>query len=47
MDHTPANRFGNPTELVPICILLASRAASSFINGSEVVVDGGFAATKI
>ena len=34
-------------ELVPVCILLASRAASSFINGAEIVVDGGFAATKI
>mmetsp|Transcript_44393 Transcript_44393/g.120960 ORF Transcript_44393/g.120960 Transcript_44393/m.120960 type:complete len:99 (-) Transcript_44393:250-546(-) len=47
MEHTPANRFGDPQELVPVCILLASRAASSFINGAEIVVDGGFAATKI
>lgn len=47
MDHTPAKRFGEPSELVPVCIMLASERASSFINGAEFVVDGGFAATKI
>lgn len=47
MDHTPTSRFGDPSELVPACIMLASERASSFINGAEIVVDGGFAATKI
>ena len=47
LSHTPAARFGHPNELVPVCILLASGAASSFINGTEIIVDGGFTNCKI
>ncbi|MGC8977138.1 MAG: SDR family oxidoreductase [Candidatus Ratteibacteria bacterium] len=39
--HTPMGRFGNPEELIGICIFLASDA-SSFITGTVIPVDGGF-----
>ncbi|WP_018971019.1 SDR family oxidoreductase [Rubritalea marina] len=45
--QTPASRFGNPEELVGATLLLASPSASSFITGSEIVVDGGFSTTSI
>jgi len=34
-------RYGDPVELGPVAIFLAS-AASSFMTGAVVVVDGGF-----
>ncbi|HZS93953.1 MAG TPA: SDR family oxidoreductase [Chloroflexota bacterium] len=40
--RTPAQRWGQPQELVGAAVLLASRA-SSFITGTQIVVDGGFA----
>ena len=43
---TPMNRFGNPDELTGMVNLLASDA-SSFINGSELVIDGGYNVKKI
>ncbi len=43
VDHTPMGRFGEPDELVGIAIWLAS-AASSFVTGTVIPVDGGFAA---
>ncbi len=46
MRHTPMKRFGEAGELVGATLLLAS-AAGSFITGSEIVVDGGFAAMSI
>lgn len=46
MGHTPMRRFGEPRELIGAALLLASDAGS-FITGSEVVVDGGFAAMSI
>lgn len=42
MNHTPANRFGEPQELAGAVVLLASEAGGSFINGHNLVVDGGF-----
>ncbi len=46
MGHTPMKRFGEARELVGAALLLASDAGS-FITGSEIVVDGGFAAMSI
>jgi NAD(P)-dependent dehydrogenase (short-subunit alcohol dehydrogenase family) len=46
MSHTPANRFGEAHELVGATLLLASDA-SSFMNGAELVVDGGYASMTI
>jgi len=44
--QTPALRFGNPNDLVGIVSLLTSDK-SIFINGAELVVDGGFLTTKL
>ena len=46
LDHTPLRRFGTPNELAPAAIFLASNA-SSFVTGSELIVDGGFSAMTI
>jgi len=43
MAKTPMKRFGEPHELVGAALLLASDAGG-FITGTELVVDGGFAA---
>jgi len=45
--HTPMGRFGEARELVGACIFLASRAASSFVTGTDVRVDGGFLSQTI
>lgn len=45
--HTPASRFGNPEELIGATLMLASNKAGGFITGTEIVVDGGFAAMTI
>ena len=47
MGHTPMNRFGNSDELIGVTLLLASQNAGSFITGTEMVVDGGYAAMTI
>ena len=46
MGHTPMKRFGEARELVGAILLLMSDAGS-FITGSEIVVDGGFASMTI
>ena len=46
LNHTPMGRFGETSELVGAAIFLASNA-SSFITGSELIVDGGFSAMTI
>ena len=40
------NRFGDAGELIGATLLLAS-SAGSFITGTEMVVDGGYAAMTI
>lgn len=45
--HTPMARFGEPKELAGATVWLASQAASSFVTGQNIVVDGGFSATTI
>ncbi len=46
MGHTPMKRFGEAEELIGATLLLASEAGS-FITGTEMVVDGGYAAMTI
>ncbi len=47
MSHTPAGRLGEPHELVGTAVWLASEAASGYVTGSIVRVDGGFSAMTI
>lgn len=42
--RTPANRWGEPEELIGISVFLASKA-SSFVNGQIFYIDGGVLAT--
>jgi gluconate 5-dehydrogenase len=42
--RTPAGRWGNVDELIGACIFLSS-AASSFVNGTTIFVDGGITAS--
>ena len=46
MGHTPMKRFGEAQELIGATLLLAS-AAGSFMTGTEILVDGGYAAMTI
>ena len=41
VQRTPAGRFGEPSELAGAAIFLSS-AASDFITGQSIVVDGGY-----
>jgi NAD(P)-dependent dehydrogenase (short-subunit alcohol dehydrogenase family) len=45
--HTPMNRFGESKELVGACVFLASHAASSFVTGTDIRVDGGYLSQTI
>jgi gluconate 5-dehydrogenase len=42
--RTPLRRWGQPEELGPACVFLASDEAA-FVNGHVLVVDGGFTAS--
>ncbi len=44
LSATPMNRFGNAEELLGTLLWLLSDAASSFVTGVVVPVDGGFSA---
>lgn len=41
MNHTPANRWGDPTDLMGAVVFLASQAAN-YVNGHILAVDGGY-----
>jgi NAD(P)-dependent dehydrogenase (short-subunit alcohol dehydrogenase family) len=45
--HTPMKRFGEAPELVGAAVFLASHQASSFVTGTDIVVDGGFLSQTI
>lgn len=45
--HTPMKRFGKAEELIGAAIFLASNAASSFVTGTDIRVDGGFLSQTI
>lgn len=47
LGHTPMDRYGDPEELVGAAVFLASDRASSFVTGTDIVVDGGFLAKTI
>ena len=42
LDHTPIGRFGEPKELAGAVVFLACDAASGFVTGADIRVDGGF-----
>jgi len=41
--HTPMDKFGDPEDLIGVCVWLASDA-SKFVTGIIVPIDGGFSA---
>lgn len=41
ISHTPMGEFGNPDDLIGVCIWLASDA-SRFVTGAIIPIDGGF-----
>ena len=47
LGHLPMGRLGAPEELVGAAIFLAAEKASSYVTGSDIVVDGGFLAMTI
>ena len=44
LNRTPAGRWGDPSDLVGTAVFLSS-AASNFVNGQVIYVDGGILAT--
>ncbi|HAV62966.1 MAG TPA: D-mannonate oxidoreductase [Verrucomicrobiales bacterium] len=47
LGHTPMGRMGEAKELVGAAVYLASHAASSFVTGTDLRVDGGFLSQTI
>lgn len=46
-NHTPMKRFGKAEELIGAAVFLASAAASGFVTGTDIRVDGGFLSQTI
>lgn len=44
LDNTPMGRLGQPQELIGALLFLVSEAASGFVTGVTIPVDGGFLA---
>lgn len=47
LGHTPMGRFGTSSELIGAAVFLASNAASGFVTGIDLRVDGGFLSQTI
>ena len=47
LSHTPMARFGESRELTGAAVFLASQAASGFVTGIDLRVDGGFLSQTI
>ena len=47
LGHTSMGRFGDPKEIAGAAVYLASSAASSFVTGTDIRVDGGFLSQTI
>ncbi|MEO6845960.1 MAG: SDR family oxidoreductase [Chthoniobacterales bacterium] len=47
LGHTPMARFGESKELGGAVVFLASQAASGFVTGTDIRVDGGFLSQTI
>ncbi|CAN5415531.1 SDR family oxidoreductase [soil metagenome] len=47
LGHTPMQRFGESHELGGVAVFLASDAASSFVTGTDIRVDGGYLSQTI
>ncbi|MEA3188739.1 MAG: hypothetical protein QOD99_2569 [Chthoniobacter sp.] len=47
LNHTAMSRFGQAHELIGAAVFLASAAASSFVTGIDLRVDGGFLSQTI
>lgn len=47
LDHTGMGRFGEPHELGGAAVFLASEAASGFVTGTDLRVDGGYLSQTI
>ena len=47
LGHTPMGRFGSEAELIGACVFLAAPAASGFVTGTDIRVDGGFLSQTI
>jgi NAD(P)-dependent dehydrogenase (short-subunit alcohol dehydrogenase family) len=47
LDHTPMRRFGEARELGGAVVFLASDAASGFVTGADLRIDGGFLSQTI
>jgi NAD(P)-dependent dehydrogenase (short-subunit alcohol dehydrogenase family) len=47
LSHTPMGRFGESRELAGAAVFLASPAASGFVTGVDLRVDGGFLSQTI
>jgi len=47
LGHTPMGRFGTSSELIGAAVFLASKAASGFVTGIDLRVDGGFLSQTI
>ena len=42
--NIPLGRFGNPEEIATAIMFLASKY-SSYVNGSDILIDGGWTST--